>query len=90
MWNGIVIAESDDVVIVEGNHYFPLDAVKSEYLRPSETTSNCPWKGVASYHHVAVNGDVLSDAAWFYPETEEAAESIRGRIAFWKGVEVEA
>ncbi len=89
IWNGVVIAESDDTEVVEGNHYFPPDSVESKFLQSSETTSVCPWKGVASYHHVAVNGEILSDAAWHYPEPKEAAKQIKDYVAFWKGVEVE-
>lgn len=88
-WNGEVIAESDDTVVVEGNHYFPPDAVRSEYLEGSETRSTCPWKGVASYHHVVVAGETNRDAAWYYPQPRPAAEEIRDRIAFWRGVEIE-
>lgn len=87
-WNGAVIADSDDTVVVEGNHYFPRAAVDSALLSDSSTTSVCPWKGVAHYHDVTVGGQVNHDAAWYYPETKEAADAIRGRIAFWKGVEV--
>ncbi|MCH7548910.1 MAG: DUF427 domain-containing protein [Candidatus Krumholzibacteriota bacterium] len=90
MWNGVVIAESEDTEVVEGNHYFPPKSVKNEFLKPSETTSVCPWKGVASYHHIAVEGDLLSDAAWYYPAPTEAAAKIKDYVAFWKGVEVEA
>ena len=87
-WNGAVVAESDDTVVVEGNHYFPRSAVRSEVLRPSDTHTVCPWKGTASYYSVEVDGQVNRDAAWYYPETTDAAKQIVGRIAFWKGVEV--
>ena len=87
-WNGVTIAESDDTVVVEGNHYFPQDAVDKALLRPSATTSVCPWKGTASYYSLHVDGADNPDAAWFYPEPKPAAEAVRGRIAFWKGVEV--
>ncbi len=87
-WNGTLIASSDDTVVVEGNHYFPADAVDQAVLRPSATTSNCPWKGTAHYHSLQVDGAENRDAAWFYPEPKSAAENIRGRIAFWKGVVV--
>jgi len=87
-WNGKVIARSDDTIVVEGNHYFPADAVDAAVLRPSATTTICPWKGTAHYHSLAVDGVENKDAAWYYPETKEAANNIRGRIAFWKGVEV--
>jgi uncharacterized protein (DUF427 family) len=88
-WNGKVIAESDDTKVVEGNHYFPPDAINHEYLKPSATVSHCPWKGIASYYHVDVDGSVNSDAAWYYPETKEAAQNIKGHVAFWKGVTIE-
>ena len=88
IWNGRVIARSDDTVIVEGNHYFPPDAVDSSLLVPSTTTSICPWKGTANYHSLQVDGATNVDAAWYYPEPKSAAEEIRDRIAFWKGVKV--
>lgn len=88
IWNGAVIADSDDTVVVEGNHYFPRDAVDPAVLRPSSTTTVCPWKGTASYHSVVVDGKENKDAAWFYPEPKSAAAEIADRIAFWKGVEV--
>jgi uncharacterized protein (DUF427 family) len=87
-WNGAVIARSDDTIVVEGNHYFPADAVDVTVLRPSDTTSTCPWKGMAHYHSLAVDGAENPDAAWYYPEPKLAAAEIRGRIAFWKGVRV--
>lgn len=87
-WNGAVIADSDDTVVVEGNHYFPRDAVDALLLSDSATTSLCPWKGVAQYHHVTVGGQVNQDAAWYYRDPKDAAAAIRDRIAFWKGVEV--
>jgi uncharacterized protein (DUF427 family) len=89
IWNDAVIAESDDTVVVEGNHYFPRDSVRPEYLRDSATHTVCPWKGVASYYTLAVNGAENPDAAWYYPDPKSAAEEIRDRIAFWKGVRVE-
>lgn len=89
-WNGAVIAESDDTVVVEGNHYFPADAVVQEHLRPSSTTSVCGWKGTAGYYDVVVGDAVNPDAAWYYAEPKPAAGEIRGRVAFWKGVTVEA
>jgi uncharacterized protein (DUF427 family) len=88
-WNGVVVAESDDTVVVEGNHYFPPSAVRSEYLRPSPSHTVCPWKGTASYYTLEVDGAQNVDAAWFYPETKRAADRIRGRVAFWHGVTVE-
>lgn len=87
-WNGAVIAKSDDTVVVEGNHYFPADAVDPALLKPSATTSNCPWKGTAHYHSLVVGGQENRDAAWYYPDPKPAAAEIAGRIAFWKGVEV--
>jgi uncharacterized protein (DUF427 family) len=87
-WNGAVIADSDETIVVEGNHYFPRAAVDAAVLSDSATTSFCPWKGRASYHHVTVDGRVNQDAAWYYAEPKEAAAEIKDRIAFWKGVEV--
>lgn len=87
-WNGAVIAESDDTVVVEGNHYFPRASVKADYLRDSGTTSNCPWKGIASYHSLEIDGETNKDAAWYYTDPKDAAAEIKDRIAFWKGVEV--
>ncbi len=87
-WNNTVIAESDDTVVVEGNHYFPLAAVKPGLLKPSALTSVCPWKGTANYHTVAAGGAENKDAAWYYAEPKSAAAAIKGRIAFWKGVKV--
>lgn len=89
-WNGEVIAESDDTVIVEGNHYFPRSSVRDEFLRDSDTHSVCPWKGTASYQSVEVGGKTAEDALWFYPEPKEAARQITDRVAFWNGVEVTA
>ena len=87
-WNGQVIAESDDVVKVEGNAYFPIDSVKQGILRESATHSVCPWKGTASYYSLDVDGQQNKDAAWFYPEPKQAAAEIKDRVAFWKGVTV--
>jgi uncharacterized protein (DUF427 family) len=88
VWNGAVIAESDDTVVVENNHYFPRDAVRGEYLRPSDTSTVCPWKGTASYYSLEVDGARNPDAAWYYPEPKRAAAEVRDRIAFWRGVDV--
>jgi len=88
IWRDTVLAESDQTVVVEGNHYFPAEAVHKEFLRDSSTHSTCPWKGVASYYDVVVDGAVNRDAAWYYPEPKEAARQIAGHIAFWKGVAV--
>jgi uncharacterized protein (DUF427 family) len=87
-WNGVTIAESDDIVTVEGNAYFPLKSVREELLRPSDTNSFCPWKGTASYYDLEVDGARNPDAVWFYPEPKDAAKEISGRVAFWKGVTV--
>ena len=88
IWKDTVIAESDQTVIVEGNHYFPVESVANELLQDSGTTSVCPWKGTANYYDVVVDGEKNQDAAWYYAETKDAANNIRGRIAFWKGVQV--
>lgn len=88
VWNDTVIAESADTVVVENNHYFPRASVKAEFLRPSTTTTVCGWKGTANYHTLEVNGRSNPDAAWYYAEPKEAAQEIRGRIAFWKGVQI--
>lgn len=87
-WNGAVIAESEDTVMVEGNHYFPEDSVGQQYLAPSEQSSVCAWKGTAAYYDVVVEGETNKNAAFYYPEPKEAAAEITDRIAFWKGVEV--
>lgn len=89
VWNGATLAESEATVVVEGNHYFPLDSVQRELLRGSETTSVCPWKGTASYYAIEVDGERNEDAAWYYPEPKDAAAEIRDRVAFWRGVTVE-
>jgi uncharacterized protein (DUF427 family) len=88
IWNGEIIAESDKTIIVEGNHYFPQESVKHEYLKETQTHSTCPWKGKASYYDVVVQGDVNKDAAWYYPAPNPAAKQITDYVAFWKGVEV--
>jgi uncharacterized protein (DUF427 family) len=88
-WNNAVLAESDDTVVVEGNHYFPPESLHSEHFQLSSTHTTCPWKGVASYYNVVVNGEVNKDAAWYYPNPKEAARNIEGRVAFWKGVKVQ-
>ena len=89
IWNNTVIAESNDTVVIENNHYFPPESIKKEYFKASDTHTTCPWKGVASYYTIAVDGQENSDAAWFYPETSELAKSIKGHVAFWKGVTIE-
>ena len=88
-WEGAVLAESNAPVEVEGNLYFPPDAVKTQYFKPSDKHTTCPWKGQASYYHVDVNGKLNSDAAWYYPEPKSAAQQIKGHVAFWKGVKIE-
>lgn len=88
IWNEQTIAESDDTVVVEGNHYFPPDAIDSKYFEPSDKHTVCPWKGQAHYYDVVVDGQRNAAAAWYYPETKEAAEHIEGRVAFWQGVEI--
>ncbi|MEA5528798.1 DUF427 domain-containing protein [Dolichospermum sp. UHCC 0684] len=90
IWNGAILAESNNTVVVEGNHYFPADSIKKEYFQDSSTHSTCPWKGVASYYSVEVDGQVNKDAAWYYPSTKEKAKNIEGYVAFWKGVKIEA
>ena len=88
IWNGVVIADSDETVVVEGNQYFPPESLVGEHFDGSETSSVCHWKGTANYYHVIVNGETNADAAWYYPEPKAEAESIRGRVAFWKGIQV--
>lgn len=88
IWNGQVLAASDDTRVVEGNHYFPAASLDRSFFRESETTSVCPWKGTASYYDVVVGDQVNRDAAWFYPEPKPAAAEVDGRVAFWRGVEV--
>jgi uncharacterized protein (DUF427 family) len=88
VWNDLVIAESDDTVLVEGNHYFPRSALRDDLIRESATHTVCPWKGTASYFDVRVGGEVNADAAWFYPEPKDAAKEIKDHVAFWRGVEV--
>ena len=87
-WNGHVIAESDDTVVVEGNHYFPASSLNREYVVESNHRSSCPWKGQARYYSLLVDGDLNPDAVWYYPEPREGAEMVRDRVAFWKGVQV--
>ena len=87
-WNGHVIADSDDTVVVEGNHYFPADSLARELIVESPTTSSCPWKGTASYFSIEVDGQSNPDAAWYYADPKPDAAHIKGRVAFWKGVQV--
>lgn len=89
IWNGVVIAESDNCQIVEGNNYFPPDSIKSEYFIPSDTHTTCGWKGEACYYTIKVNGEENKDAAWYYPNPKEKASHIKNYVAFWRGVKVE-
>ena len=88
IWNDQVIAESNDTIVVENNHYFPLESVKAEYLENTDTHTTCPWKGLASYYTLNVNGKQNPDAAWYYPQPKEAANHITNYVAFWKGVKI--
>ena len=88
VWRDAILAESDETVVVESNHYFPPDSIRGEFFRPSDHHSTCPWKGEASYYDVVVGGEVNKDAAWYYPEPKDAAKQIKGHVAFWKGVKV--
>lgn len=90
IWNGTVLAESDRTEVVEGNHYFPPETIKQQYFQESSTHTSCPWKGVASYYNIQVDGQVNKDAAWYYPTAKEKAKNIEGYIAFWRGVKVES
>ena len=90
IWNGKTLAESEETVVLEGNHYFPQGSLATEFLRESDTRTVCPWKGTASYYDLEVDGETSKDAAWFYPDPKPEAEQIRGRVAFWKDVRVEA
>ena len=89
IWNGAVVAESPNTVVVEGNHYFPPETIHTEYFQPSETHTECGWKGTASYYTLSVNGQLNPDAAWYYPTPKDAAKQIAGHVAFWKGVQIE-
>ena len=90
IWNGVTLAESDDTIVVEGNHYFPATSLDREYVVKSDTHTVCPWKGVASYYSVVVDGKRNDDSVWYYPDPSPAAEKVRGRVAFWRGVRVVA
>ena len=90
MWNGKIIAQSDRTEVVEGNHYFPMDDVRQEFLIASSRQTTCPWKGIAGYYTLAVDGEQNRDAAWFYADPKPAAMNIAGKVAFWKGVKIEA
>lgn len=89
IWNGAILAESDQTIVVEGNHYFPPDAIHREHFTDSNTHSTCPWKGLASYYNVVAAGQINKDAAWYYPAPKDAAKQITGYVAFWRGVKVE-
>ena len=88
IWNGQIIAESNDTVVIENNHYFPPNTIKKEFFKESNTHTVCPWKGQASYYSLEVDGQSNPDAAWYYPSTSHAAKAIEGYVAFWKGVTV--
>lgn len=90
IWNGAVIAESDDIAVVEGNHYFPLSSLNREFVGFSNHKTTCPWKGQASYYSLMVNGEMNTDAAWYYANPKMGAEEVADRVAFWKGVKIEA
>jgi uncharacterized protein (DUF427 family) len=89
-WNGAVLAESDQTIVVEGNHYFPAESIRREYFAESDKHTTCPWKGVASYYDVVVDGKINAGAAWYYPAPKDAARQITGYVAFWRGVKVAA
>jgi uncharacterized protein (DUF427 family) len=88
VWNGETIAESNNTILIEGNHYFPVDSIKQEYFEESDTNTVCHWKGTASYYHVKIDGKENRDAAWYYPEPKEMAKEIKHHVAFWRGVEI--
>ena len=88
IWNGKIIAESNNTIIIENNHYFPQDSVNKEYLKNNETHTVCPWKGKASYYDIVVDGKTNANAAWYYPEPKQMAKDIMNYVAFWKGVEI--
>ena len=90
IWNGEVLAESAETIVVEGNHYFPPDSLNKKYFKSSDTRTNCPWKGIASYYHLSVDGKTNEDAAWFYPDPKTQAEYFKKYVAFWRGVEIQA
>jgi len=89
-WNGVTLAESDQCIVVEGNQYFPKESVNLDYFKGSDTHSTCPWKGLASYYTIEVDGQTNTDAAWYYPEPKDAASNIKDYVAFWRGVQIEA
>jgi uncharacterized protein (DUF427 family) len=90
IWNGVILAQSDQTILVEGNHYFPPDSVNWDYFQRNEARTVCPWKGIASYYDIVVDGRINKGGAWYYPEPKSAAAAIKNRIAFWRGVQVES
>lgn len=88
IWKGTLLAESSQTIVIEGNHYFPLESVNREYLENSDYQSRCPWKGLANYYHIVVDGEKNENAAWYYPEPSEAAKEIKNYVAFWKDVKI--
>jgi uncharacterized protein (DUF427 family) len=88
IWKGVTLAESDKTIVVEGNHYFPPDSIEKKYFKESTTHTTCPWKGLASYYNIEIDGNINQDAAWYYPRPKDAAQNIQNYVAFWKGVEV--
>jgi len=88
IWNNQILAESDETIVVENNHYFPASSLRMDFFIPSGTTTTCPWKGIASYYSLVVDGEENKDAAWYYPSPKEAANDIKGHVAFWRGVDV--
>ena len=88
IWENVILAESNATIVVEGNHYFPPDSINKNYFKDSNTQSSCPWKGLASYYNIVVDGKVNQDAAWYYPDQKSAAGNIRNYVAFWKGFDV--
>jgi uncharacterized protein (DUF427 family) len=88
IWNGQLLAESNETVVIENNHYFPVSSLNMKFFQDSDTTSHCPWKGEASYYTIVVDGEVNKDAAWYYPSPKDAAQEIKDHVAFWRGVEV--
>ncbi len=88
IWNDTILAESEDTIVIENNHYFPKDSIKEAYFKPSSSNTTCPWKGEASYYTLEVGGKVNPDAAWYYPDPKAGAKQIKDRVAFWKGVQV--
>lgn len=88
IWNNVTLAQSDDTIVIEGNHYFPPESVKQQYVEQSDTRTPCPWKGQASYYHIVADGKSNDNAAWYYPEPKDAAKEIKNYVAFWKGVQV--